>query len=68
MAEQVGRYRLIRLLGQGGMDSVYLAHDPEFDREAAVKVLPAQLANNNNFLTAFGARRAAKRNQFGQSQ
>jgi serine/threonine-protein kinase len=35
------------------MASVYLAHDPEFDREAAVKVLPAQLANNQRFFDRF---------------
>jgi eukaryotic-like serine/threonine-protein kinase len=32
------RYELRQLLGKGGMADVYLAYDPHFDREVAVKV------------------------------
>jgi serine/threonine-protein kinase len=38
------RYRLERELGQGGMATVYLAHDLRHDRKAAVKVLRPSLA------------------------
>jgi serine/threonine protein kinase len=38
------RYRLERELGQGGMATVYLAHDLKHDRKVAVKVLRPELA------------------------
>ena len=37
------RYRLERELGQGGMATVYLAHDLKHDRQVAVKVLRPEL-------------------------
>jgi serine/threonine protein kinase/formylglycine-generating enzyme required for sulfatase activity len=35
---KIGRYRVIRLLGEGGFGRVYLAQDDELDRSVAVKV------------------------------
>jgi serine/threonine protein kinase len=38
------RYRLERELGQGGMATVYLAHDLKHNRPVAIKVLKPELA------------------------
>ena len=38
MPERVGRYELKQILGQGGFGSVYLGHDPQLNRQVAVKV------------------------------
>ncbi len=37
--DAIGKYRVIRHLGEGGMGSVYLAHDSGIDRNVAIKVL-----------------------------
>jgi serine/threonine protein kinase len=48
-----GRYRLDRPLGGGGMATVYLGHDTGLDREVAVKVLAAELADEADVRARF---------------
>jgi serine/threonine-protein kinase len=37
--ERVGKYAVVRQLGEGAMGTVYLAHDPNLDRHVAVKMI-----------------------------
>lgn len=48
-----GRYRLIEVIGQGGMGKVYKAHDTVIDRHVAVKVLSPELAAEPGFQERF---------------
>jgi serine/threonine protein kinase len=66
MADLVGKtlgpYQIQALLGAGGMGQVYRAHDPRLDREVAIKVLAATLAQEPGYSARFQreAKAAAK--------
>ncbi len=47
------RYEIEKLIGEGGMANVYLAHDTILDRKVAVKVLRGDLANDDKFVRRF---------------
>lgn len=37
--KRIGRYQIKAEIGRGGMATVYLAHDPRFRRDVAVKIV-----------------------------
>ena len=47
------RYRLLKMIGQGGMAVVHLAHDGRLDRDVAVKVLRPGFAEDPQFVDRF---------------
>src|SRR5262249_33888758 len=50
---QIGRYRVERLLGQGGLGLVYLAHDDQLQRPVAIKVPHATLVAESTDAEAY---------------
>jgi len=50
---KVGQYEIIAPLGAGGMGEVYRARDSRLNRDVAIKVLPAQLAQDPAALARF---------------
>jgi len=50
---RLGRYEIRSKIGEGGMGEVYLAQDTKLDRTVAIKVLPADLANDQSRMRRF---------------
>jgi len=51
--EQIGPYQVVRRLGAGGMGEVYLARHRHLNRDAAVKVLLAEISMNQTVVSRF---------------
>jgi serine/threonine protein kinase len=49
----LGKYRLLRLLGAGGMSSVYLGEHTTLHSKAAIKVLPIKRVDQSSYLARF---------------
>src|SRR6266705_1165570 len=50
---KLGRYEIRAKIGAGGMGEVYLAQDTELDRTVAIKILPENLASDQQRLQRF---------------
>jgi eukaryotic-like serine/threonine-protein kinase len=51
--DRLGPYEILARLGAGGMGEVYRARDGKLNRDVAIKVLPAALANDAQYMARF---------------
>jgi eukaryotic-like serine/threonine-protein kinase len=53
VGREFGPYRIVSLLGAGGMGEVYRAHDGKLGRDVAIKTLPSEFARDPDRLARF---------------
>lgn len=49
----IDEYKLVSIIGQGGMSAVYKAYQEELDRDVAIKILSDELARDPNYIKRF---------------
>ena len=53
LSGRIDKYEIIRPLGKGAMGQVYLARDTKLDRDVALKVMVAQIADDPELKARF---------------
>ncbi len=53
VGQSLGPYQIVEQIGAGGMGTVYKAYQPSMDRYVAIKVLPAQVSQDAQFIKRF---------------
>lgn len=53
IGKQINQYKILSLLGEGGMGAVYLAQDAKLLRNVALKILPAEMVSEENRVQRF---------------
>ena len=53
IGKTLGQYQIVEQIGVGGMATIFKAYQPSIDRYVAVKILPSQLAEDENFVKRF---------------
>jgi serine/threonine-protein kinase len=53
IGQTIGKYKIVEVLGRGGMAEVYKAYQESLDRHVAIKLMHAFLADEEDFLSRF---------------
>lgn len=53
IGQTLGQYKIVEQIGQGGMASIFKAHQPGLNRDVALKILPPYIAEKEGFTERF---------------